>query len=100
MYTAKNGERICCTCDHWTGVRMQEDDGFVYSLKNLEGICSGLRRAVDDAAFDRALTFPDTSCKSWKRWIEPDSCATTASFLDKKEIPHELHGQEAAVYRP
>jgi len=100
MYTAKNGERVCCTCNHWTGIRVREDDGSVYSLKNLEGICSGYRRVVDGAAFDRALTFPDTGCKSWKRWIEPDSCATAAPCLDKTEMPRELHRRDATAYRP
>lgn len=73
MYIVKSNEQACCTCDHWTGTRVQEDGGFVYTLKNLEGICSGVRRVVDGTEFNRALTFPSTSCKSWERWPELDS---------------------------
>jgi hypothetical protein len=73
MYIVKNNEQTCCTCDHWTGTRVQEEDGFVYSLKNLEGICSGIKHVVDGAEFNRALTFPSTSCNAWARWPDLSS---------------------------
>jgi hypothetical protein len=73
MYIVKNSEQTCCTCNHWMGTRIVEEDGFVYSLKNMEGICSGIKRVVDGAEFKRALTFPNTNCKSWGRWSELDS---------------------------
>lgn len=68
----KTNEQACCTCHHWSGTRVLED-GFVYSLKNIEGVCSGIKRVVEGTEFDRALTFPDTRCKSWGRWSELDS---------------------------
>lgn len=73
MYVVKTSEQTCCTCDHWTGTRVKEEDGFVYSLKNLEGICGGIKRVVDGAEFRRALTFPNTTCNSWERWPELNS---------------------------
>lgn len=81
MYAVNNREQVCCTCDHWTGLRANDEDGFVYSLKNIEGFCSGFKRVVNGTEFNRALTFPDTRCKSWKRWIELDSCVTTVAPL-------------------
>jgi hypothetical protein len=64
MYVVKSSEQSCCTCNHWMGTRVVEKDGFVYSLKNMEAICDGIKRT---------LTFPNTICKSWGRWSELDS---------------------------
>jgi len=68
MYITKATEKNCCTCNYWVGTRVVEQDGFVYSLKNLEGICNGVKRMPDGAEFKRALTFPATSCTAWQHW--------------------------------
>jgi hypothetical protein len=73
MYIVKGNEKTCCTCSHWSGVRAMEDGGFVYSLENLEGICQGIKRIANGTEFDRALTFPGSSCHSWDQW--PDLLA-------------------------
>lgn len=70
MYHTRNDEQHCCTCNHWRGTRVLEEGGYVYSLKNLEGICSGIKYGADGAQFSRALTHPDTSCSAWEKWPE------------------------------
>jgi hypothetical protein len=45
-----------------------EEGGYIYSLEDLEGICSGVKRTVDGAEFNRALTYPGTHCTAWIKW--------------------------------
>ncbi len=73
MHVVKNSEKACCTCDHWTGIRVSDTAGFVFTFENLEGFCRGVKREVHGVEFDIALTFPDTRCNSWGRWTELDS---------------------------
>lgn len=68
MYITKGSEQNCCTCNCWLGTRVVEKDGFVYSLKNLEGICNGVKRTPDGAEFKRSMTFPASSCQAWQQW--------------------------------
>lgn len=75
MYIAKASEKICCTCNHWAGTRVVEEDGFVYSLKALEGICDGVAHQAAGTEFNRALTFPDTRCQAWEKWLELETGA-------------------------
>ena len=70
MYVVNTTEQVCCTCSHWTGSRVTAEDGLVYSMKNLEGICSGIKRREEGAEFTRALTLPDNRCMAWKKWFE------------------------------
>ncbi len=68
MYVANGSEKSCCTCHHWTGTRVLENAGFVYSLEELQGICKGLRRQLALNEFDRALTQPNSTCNAWEKW--------------------------------
>ncbi len=68
MYITKENEKNCCTCDFWLGTRVVEQDGFVYSLKNLEGICNSVKRMPDGTELKRTLTFPSVSCDAWRLW--------------------------------
>lgn len=68
MYIVKEQEKACCTCSHWFGVRAMEENGFVYSLENLEGMCKGARSVAGGSESDIALTFPDSCCKEWDQW--------------------------------
>jgi hypothetical protein len=68
MFITKDHDQNCCTCNHWMGTRVLEEGGYIYSLEDLEGICSGVRRVVDGAEFNRALTFPGTHCNAWCKW--------------------------------
>lgn len=70
MFHTRNSTRYCCTCSHWIGTRVVEEGGYVYSLKNLEGICNGSKAATAGTHFNRTLTLPDTSCTSWEKWPE------------------------------
>lgn len=51
MYIVK--EKTCSTCSHWFGLRAMEENGFVYSLENLEGMCKGVKHDTDGNGFDR-----------------------------------------------
>ncbi len=75
MYLAKVTEMVCCTCRHWTGMQIFEEDGFVYSLKKLEGVCNSVKRRerrVGDDETSRAMTFPYTHCDAWQKWREAE----------------------------
>lgn len=67
MLIVKSSERSCCTCDHWRGTRIMEDDGYVYSLENLEGVCTV---ACCESTEMIALSVPSGTCKAWKTWEE------------------------------
>lgn len=69
MYVVNASEQVCCTCNSWTGSRIVGEDGYVYSMKSLEGICGVIRREPG-AEHSRALTLPDSSCAVWKKWFE------------------------------
>ncbi len=68
MYIVNGNARNCCTCDHWTGVRAMEENGSVYSLENLEGICKGAMRADQEHGNSRVLTLPNAHCDAWTLW--------------------------------
>ncbi|MBS4099484.1 MAG: hypothetical protein KGZ83_21990 [Sulfuricella sp.] len=65
MLIVKLSERNCCTCDHWSGTRIVEEDGFVYSLENLEGVCTLSCRSSNEMV---VLSTPSGTCGSWKFW--------------------------------
>lgn len=65
MLIVKSSERKCCTCEHWNGTRIKEDDGAVYSLARLEGICSV---ASETGSEMRAPSAPFGTCQTWKAW--------------------------------
>lgn len=69
MYVVRNIERTCCTCNHWMGTRVVEGDGFVYSLKSIEGICREMRRAKITEGLG-IVTLPAALCSAWERWHE------------------------------
>ncbi len=66
MLTALNTEKLCCTCDHWKGVRVFEGDGCVYSLKNIEGVCRASAPTADIDSTHPLLTFPANTCPQWE----------------------------------
>lgn len=66
MYIVK--EKTCSTCSHWHGLRAMEENGFVYSLENLEGICKDVKHDTDGNGFGRTLTFPGSYCEHWDQW--------------------------------
>ncbi|MBS4099482.1 MAG: hypothetical protein KGZ83_21980 [Sulfuricella sp.] len=68
MYIANESEKSCCTCNNWSGTRVLEGAGFVYSLEELQGICKGLRQRFAVNEFDHALTQPNSTCASWEKW--------------------------------
>ena len=70
MHIAKSSEQACCTCAHWTGIRLNEGDGHVYALESQEGICGSIARMLDKNVFHGALTLSSSSCLSWGRWAE------------------------------
>lgn len=70
MYIGKASEQVCCTCNHWKGTRVLGADGFVYSMKKLEGICHGINRWEEGGEFALALTLPGNRCKAWEKWQE------------------------------
>jgi len=69
MYIVKANEKRCCTCDHWTGVRAMEENGVVYSLENLEGICKDVPLDNRNESA-RILTYPGAHCDAWALWPE------------------------------
>ena len=73
MYITKATEKNCCTCNHWAGTRAMEEDGYIYSLKGLEGICDGIAHWAAGTEFKRALTYPDTSCQAWEKWPDMET---------------------------
>lgn len=70
MFHTRDNTKFCCTCNHWVGTQVVEESGYVYSLKNLQGICNGSKPATAVTQFKRALTLPDTCCDSWEKWPE------------------------------
>lgn len=68
MYVARNIEKICCTCNHWMGTRVVEEDGFVYSLKSVEGVCRNVQRVKESGGLNSAVTLPSAACTIWERW--------------------------------
>lgn len=71
LHIAKHCDKCCGTCSHWNGVRVQEDDGYVYALRHVEAVCRKLWKKND---FDRTcmpLTRPaDNACHEWSLWQE------------------------------
>lgn len=72
MYIANESEKSCCTCNKWSGTRVLEEAGFVYSLEELQGVCKGLRRQMSLNEFDYTLTQPNSTCNSWEKWHDFD----------------------------
>ena len=70
MFIAKTTEKNCCTCHYWNGTRVTEGDGYIYSLKSLEGICDGTQQRAIRPEFNLALTFPDGGCNAWEKWLD------------------------------
>lgn len=68
MYIVKVNEQNCCTCNHWTGVRAMEENGSVYSLENLEGICKCVKHVANRDKHERILTLPSSRCDAWALW--------------------------------
>lgn len=66
MFTTLNTEKFCCTCGHWRGVRVFEEDGCVYSLKNIDGICRAAPRTSDADTPHPLLTLPSNTCHQWE----------------------------------
>lgn len=73
MHIARSSEQACCTCAHWTGIRLKEEDGRVYALENQEGLCGSIARLFDENLLHGALTLSRSSCQSWGRWAELDA---------------------------
>jgi hypothetical protein len=70
MFHTRDSTKYCCTCSHWVGTRVIEEGGYVYSLKNLQGICNNSQPATAETRFSHTLTLPDTCCDSWEQWSE------------------------------
>jgi len=66
LYIVKETERRCCTCAFWMGIRTSGEDGFVYSLQELEGACKQAWHAMEGATTVRVLKLPDAVCSSWR----------------------------------
>ncbi|MBS4098435.1 MAG: hypothetical protein KGZ83_16560 [Sulfuricella sp.] len=51
---------VCCTCNHWAGVRTVDDNRFVHSVGDVGGLCS----------FSGNNCLADQSCivKQWSMW--------------------------------
>lgn len=68
-HIAKHSDKCCSTCSHWNGVRVWEDDGYVYALRHAEAVCRKFWNGID---FDRTcmpLTLPSRSaCQEWNLW--------------------------------
>lgn len=68
MFITRINDERCCTCNHWQGVRVTENDGYIYSLKDVEGICHGLQPPLEGRESCMSLTFPSYSCQNWLKW--------------------------------
>lgn len=69
MNVVNASEQVCCTCNFWTGSRIVGEDGYVYSMKSLEGVCRAVRREPGTER-SRALALPGDSCPAWEIWPE------------------------------
>lgn len=68
MFITRIGDQRCCTCNHWQGVRVTENDGYIYSLKDVEGVCHDLKPSPSGREPCMSLTFPASVCLSWEKW--------------------------------
>lgn len=68
MFITRIGDQRCCTCNHWQGVRVTENDGYIYSLKDVEGVCHDLKPSAAGHEPRMALTFPASLCQNWEKW--------------------------------
>lgn len=68
MLVVNRKEKACCTCNYWMGLRVVEEQGYVYSLENLEGTCKCARKLVTPAAMGHPVTLPNASCTAWEIW--------------------------------
>lgn len=71
MFITRIGDQRCCTCNHWQGVRVTENDGYIYSLKDVEGICHDLKPTQKGHESCMSLSFPSSSCPNWREWTGP-----------------------------
>lgn len=86
MLIVKSTEKNCCTCEHWRGTRIKEDDGFVYSLADLEGVCTAVTHRTQESVF---LAAPSGSCHAWKLWVdttEPLTIDLTQHYADEPAL--------------
>jgi hypothetical protein len=70
MLVINGNEKACCTCNHWMGMRVAEDRGYVYSLENLEGTCKSVKNPPQLMETGHPVTFPNASCTAWEKWPE------------------------------
>ncbi len=68
MFITRIGDQRCCTCNHWQGVRVTENDGYIYSLKDVEGICHNLQPSPAGHSACMSLTLPAALCQQWEKW--------------------------------
>ncbi|MBS4097473.1 MAG: hypothetical protein KGZ83_11645 [Sulfuricella sp.] len=73
MLVVNKNERACCTCNHWMGMRVVEEKGYVYSLENLEGTCKSMHHLDTQITIEHPVTLPNASCTAWEIW--PESAA-------------------------
>lgn len=67
LFITRHNEPCCCTCKHWNGVRVSEDDGQVYSLSDVEGVCKPQWDMIDADKTCTPLTLPsDAACQHWE----------------------------------
>lgn len=64
MHIVRESDKCCCTCAFWTGARTRGEDGFIYSLLELEGLCRR-SRSGEDAPAVRGATSPNAVCGGW-----------------------------------
>lgn len=68
MLVVNKKEKACCTCNHWMGLRVVEERGYIYSLENLEGTCKCSHHSRSPVAPSHAVTLPNASCTAWETW--------------------------------
>lgn len=84
MFITRISDQRCCTCDNWQGVRVTENDGYIYSLKDVEGICHDIKPAQSGHESCMSLTFPSSLCQNWAKW-------DGLPFAEKKPAGNMMH---------
>ncbi len=71
VYIEKTTAQVCCTCACWTGIRVTEADGFVYSLADMQGLCKETGHGAENPDGIR-LTYPGDACRAWQAWHQSE----------------------------